>query len=121
MIGDNHRFSSMLKSARELVSEGDETLTLGVRGLELTKLAGQYNAPTSNEVATVIPGDGDTPVGPRDLIITVQGGGGALSVHVCRVPSCQRALCVVRCAGASADERLRRARVVFGPACRTIY
>ena len=74
MMSEINPFANQLKAGRDLLVEGDEAMTIGLRGLESTELSKRYAAPTSNEVISVTPGDGDLPLGPRELVIQMTDG-----------------------------------------------
>ena len=74
MMDEVNPFAGQFKAGRHLLQSGDDVKTIGLRGMESTELSKRYAAPTSNEVMSVVPGDGELPIGPRELIIQATDG-----------------------------------------------
>ena len=67
-----------LKTGLQLLRDTNEVLpfdqSIGIHGITISNDRHRFNAATSHEVAGVMSGDGDTPRGPRDLVVSLYDG-----------------------------------------------
>ena len=70
-VCNNHQYFHLYRQAKDILREqdgGGENVTIHLRYEGRTDPR-RYNLPTSDEIAVIIPGDGERPSGPRDLIL----------------------------------------------------
>lgn len=70
LLNDNHRYVAIYKQAHEILAEYPDADNASIRlRVDPSRDQRRYNLPTSDEVAIIIPGDGEQATDGRDIIL----------------------------------------------------